>query len=84
MPTYNYACNACGHRLEAAQKIADAPLTDCPECHQPTLKRVISATGLVFKGAGWSRPTSKDSHRPKDESPAPTCGGGGCASCPME
>ena len=32
MPTYEYACTACGHRLEAVQKFTDDPLTECPEC----------------------------------------------------
>ena len=33
MPTYEYACTACGHRLDAVQKFTDDPLTECPECH---------------------------------------------------
>ena len=32
MPTYEYACKACGHRLEAVQKFTDDALTECPEC----------------------------------------------------
>ena len=84
MPTYDYACNDCGHRLEATQKIADAPLTECPACHQPTLKRVISATGIVFKGSGWNRPAPKNNQRPKDDGPPPACGAGGCSSCALE
>ena len=32
MPTYEYACTACGHRLEAVQKFTDDALTECPEC----------------------------------------------------
>ena len=28
MPTYEYACTACGHRLEAVQKFTDDALTD--------------------------------------------------------
>ena len=30
MPIYEYSCQECGHSLEAIQKLADAPLTDCP------------------------------------------------------
>ena len=29
MPIYEYQCTQCEHSLEALQKIADAPLTDC-------------------------------------------------------
>ena len=35
MPTYEYACTACGHRLEAVQSFTDDPLTECPECGAP-------------------------------------------------
>ena len=38
MPIYEYQCTQCEHSLEALQKIADAPLTDCPECGHPTLQ----------------------------------------------
>ena len=53
MPIYEYECNSCGHRLEAIQKMSDAPLTDCPECAQATLKKRISAAGFRLSGGGW-------------------------------
>lgn len=53
MPIYEYRCEHCGHELEVMQKISDAPLTDCPECSQPTLKKQISAAGFRLKGGGW-------------------------------
>ena len=53
MPIYEYECKACGHRLEAIQKIIDDPLTDCPECSKPELKKLISAAGFRLKGGGW-------------------------------
>jgi putative FmdB family regulatory protein len=53
MPIYEYRCAACGHELEAMQKMSDAPLTDCPECGQPALKKLISAAGFRLKGGGW-------------------------------
>ena len=53
MPIYEYECKACGHRLEAIQKISDDPLTDCPECNKPELKKLISAAGFRLKGGGW-------------------------------
>ena len=31
MPIYEYACKKCDHTLDALQKIADAPLVDCPD-----------------------------------------------------
>ncbi len=53
MPIYEYECKSCGHRHEALQKISDEPLTDCPECHKPELKKLISAAGFRLKGGGW-------------------------------
>lgn len=63
MPTYAYRCTACEHRFEQFQRMADDPLTECPECHG-FVKRVIHPVGVVFKGSGWyitdSRKTSSD------------------------
>jgi len=53
MPIYEYRCESCGHELDALQKIADAPLTDCPECGDAALKRLISAPAFRLKGSGW-------------------------------
>lgn len=53
MPIYEYQCTACGHHLEAIQKMSDAPLTDCPECSQSALKKLVSAAGFQLKGSGW-------------------------------
>jgi putative FmdB family regulatory protein len=53
MPIYAYACKNCEHQLDALQKIADAPLVDCPECGEPALKRLLSAPRFRLKGSGW-------------------------------
>ena len=53
MPIYEYACTECGHKMEALQKMSDAPLTDCPECGKPALQKQISAAGFRLKGGGW-------------------------------
>ncbi|MEY3017930.1 MAG: hypothetical protein RL336_1065 [Pseudomonadota bacterium] len=53
MPIYEYQCQACGHDLEAIQKISDEALVDCPKCGKPTLKKMISAAGFRLKGGGW-------------------------------
>ncbi len=42
MPIYDYRCQACGHELEAMQKMAAAPLVDCPACNKPTLKKKMT------------------------------------------
>lgn len=53
MPIYEYACEHCGHRLEAFQKLSDAPLEVCPTCGRPQLKKLISAAGFRLSGGGW-------------------------------
>ncbi len=53
MPIYEYQCTACGHQLEALQKMSDEPLKDCPECSQPSLSKLVSAAGFQLKGSGW-------------------------------
>lgn len=53
MPIYEYQCESCGHRLEKIQKMADAPLKDCPACEKPELKKLVSAAAFRLKGGGW-------------------------------
>jgi len=54
MPTYDYVCDACGHELAAFQSITDDPLTECPACGEPRLRRRIGAgAGIIFKGSGF-------------------------------
>ena len=33
--------------------MSEDPLTDCPECEEATLRRLISAAGFRLKGSGW-------------------------------
>jgi putative FmdB family regulatory protein len=65
MPIYEYQCSACGHRLETIQKFSDAPLTDCPECGQPALQKMISAPSFQLKGGGWYQTDFKEVGRKK-------------------
>ena len=53
MPIYEYRCEACGHEMEALQKMSDDALVLCPNCSEPTLKKLLSATGFRLKGGGW-------------------------------
>ncbi|PIE82918.1 MAG: FmdB family transcriptional regulator [Candidatus Contendobacter odensis] len=53
MPIYEYRCQSCQHKMEVMQKLSDPELTDCPSCHQPQLKKLISVVGFRFKGSGW-------------------------------
>ena len=72
MPTYQYACTACGHQLEAVQSFSDDALTVCPEC-EGNLRKVFSAVGIVFKGSGFYRTDSRaDAEGPARRRSRPT------------
>lgn len=58
MPTYAYACRACGHTFDAVQSIHDAALETCPLC-DGSLRRVFGNVGVTFKGSGFYRTDSR-------------------------
>jgi putative FmdB family regulatory protein len=60
VPTYQYACTACGHELEAVQSFSDDALTTCPEC-SGALRKLFGNVGVVFKGSGFYRTDSRKS-----------------------
>jgi putative FmdB family regulatory protein len=66
MPIYQYRCESCDEAFEKMQKLADAPLTDCPACGRPTLKKVISAVGFRLKGGGWYETDFKTGDKKKN------------------
>ncbi len=69
MPIYEYECKACGHRLEALQKMSDEPLRECPACHEQQLHKLMSATGgFQFKS--------------KTQNSCPAASSCGSGSCP--
>jgi len=82
MPIYEYACDRCGHEFETLQKMSEEPLKDCPSCHEPTLRRLMSAAGFQLKGNGWYATDFKGGAKKKEkEDSAPACGAGACPAC---
>ncbi len=54
MPTYDYECDACGHRFELFQSISADPEKKCPQCKKLKLRRLIgTGAAVVFKGSGF-------------------------------
>jgi len=54
MPTYEYACQACGHGFEIFQQMSDPVKRKCPKCGKPKLQRLIgTGAGVIFKGGGF-------------------------------
>jgi putative FmdB family regulatory protein len=54
MPTYDYRCNACGHKFEEFQYFSEATLKKCPVCKKNKLQRLFgTGAGVIFKGTGF-------------------------------
>lgn len=66
MPIYEYQCGACSEKLEALQKISDAPLVDCPTCGEAALKKLVSAAAFRLKGGGWYETDFKTGDKKKN------------------
>ncbi len=59
MPIFDYACEDCGHRFDALQKISEAALRDCPACGRPSLRKLLSAPSFQLKGGDWRKPQAE-------------------------
>ncbi len=63
MPRYDYTCASCGASTETDRTIGqrhDTPA--CPRCGSATVL-VMSAPLVVFRGTGWTSPTTTDKLR---------------------
>ncbi len=78
MPIYEYQCQSCGHEMEALQKMNDPALSECPECNQPELKKLISAGGFQVKASSGFESGFKCA---ANEPLSPACGTGACPAC---
>ena len=71
MPIYEYRCTACGHELEALQKISEPALTQCPSCHADALAKQLSAAGFQLKGSGWYATDFRNGSKPAAKTAKP-------------
>jgi len=54
MPTYEYECDACGHKFDELQSFSEKPLKKCPKCKKAKLRRLFGAgAAVLFKGSGF-------------------------------
>lgn len=67
MPIYPYSCQNCQHAFEALQKISDNALTQCPNCSEEKLVKMLSAPSFQLSGSGWFR-----DEKAKPSTPTPT------------
>ena len=86
MPTYDYACDACGHTFELFQSITAAPEKKCPACGKRKLRRLIGIGAAVLVGGrssssgggeGDSGPTSESSSDSGSSSESDSSSGSG-------
>lgn len=71
MPTYDYECNGeARHRFEQFQRFSDPPVAECHVCGA-SVRRVIHATGVIFKGPGFYKTdNAPKSAKAEETSPA--------------
>jgi len=53
VPTYEYACQKCGHEFEKFQSMSAEPVKQCPKCKGKVAKQFSAGAGLLFKGSGF-------------------------------
>ena len=52
MPTYEYSCMDCSHVYDKREGFDAPALQECPVCGG-TVRRVLHAASIVFKGSGF-------------------------------
>jgi putative FmdB family regulatory protein len=85
MPNYKYECNECHHVMIDFQSMTDDPHIECPECKQPTLRRLIgSGMAPIFKGKGFYSTDYKSASSSEPASKCDTAAAAApeCKGCP--
>jgi putative FmdB family regulatory protein len=54
LPTYDYECRNCGHRVEVLHGVNDPGPTACHRCGG-AMRKLLSAPSIHFKGSGWAK-----------------------------
>jgi putative FmdB family regulatory protein len=55
MPTYDYACAACGQRFEVVHGVHGHGPETCPNCGGGPVRKAFAPPTVVFKGSGWAK-----------------------------
>jgi putative FmdB family regulatory protein len=76
MPTYDYVCRACGHRIEVMHGVHEQGPTVCPNCHARALRKAIVSPTVLYKGSGWAKKDRGSSARTKAAAKADSADGG--------
>ncbi|QDU29655.1 Zinc ribbon domain protein [Anatilimnocola aggregata] len=89
MPTYDYECDACGHKEEVFQSFSDPLIEKCPKCKKKKFRRLFGAgAAVMFKGTGfYTTDYRSDSYKKAasaDSKPAESSGGSSDSSTKSE
>ena len=60
MPIYDFQCTSCSFKSELMRKISEPTQTTCPQCHQETFAKMLSAPSFQLSGSGWYASDFKD------------------------
>ena len=60
MPTYDYQCRSCGVIAEVVHSMLEEGPTACERCGGE-LRRLVSPSGIIFKGSGFYKTDSRSS-----------------------
>ena len=60
MPTYDYQCRNCGHRVEVLHGVNAPGPTACDQCGGP-MRKLLSLPAIVFRGTGWAKKDARES-----------------------
>ena len=56
MPTYDYVCGNCGHRIEVIHGVHDTGPAECPNCQvRGQMRKAIVSPTVLYKGSGWAK-----------------------------
>ena len=54
MPTYDYVCSSCGHRMEVMHGVHGHGPSACPVCGGQ-MRKAFAPPVVHFKGTGWAK-----------------------------
>lgn len=54
MPTYDYVCSSCGHRIEVMHSVHGHGPSRCPRCGG-AVRQAYTPPAVHFRGTGWAR-----------------------------
>jgi len=74
LPLYEYQCRACGVSMDIRHGFDETNREACPACGGE-LRRVFSASGIVFKGSGFYINDSKKSSGGGEAKPSASASG---------